>query len=93
MQNRGVYLIHFDQPISASHTCQHYLGSATDIAARLDEHLSGHGSRLCAVANDRGIGYKIVRVWPYADMRLLEKSLKDRKNSPKLCPICSGKVT
>jgi predicted GIY-YIG superfamily endonuclease len=86
----AVYLIHFDSPISEKHTCQHYLGYAEDPAARLKEHKSGRGARLTQVANERSIGYSIVRVWPDGD-RNFERQLKNRKNTPCLCPVCSGK--
>ena len=50
-----VYLLHFSQPISPDHTCQHYMGSAADVNVRLVHHLTGKGARLCQVANERGL--------------------------------------
>ena len=83
-----VYLIHFDQPISDSHTCQHYIGYAKrSMKKRLAEHKAGKGARLTQVANERGISYRIVRWWKGG--RALERELKNKKCSPKLCPICS----
>jgi predicted GIY-YIG superfamily endonuclease len=84
-----VYLLHFDKPISPGrHTCQHYLGWAGNLAARLQQHRLGQGSRLCQVAKERGIGFSLVRVWPGS--RELERRLKNRKEGPRLCPCCSG---
>lgn len=82
-----VYLIHFDKPISPDHTCQHYIGYTTSLKKRLAEHKAGSGARLCQVANERGIDYKVVRTWSNGTRRL-ERQLKNRKNSPRLCPIC-----
>lgn len=85
-----VYLIHFDRPISPKHTCQHYLGYAKESPAkRLATHKAGNGARLTQIANARGIGYQIVRVWNGS--RKLERQLKDRHNGRKLCPICKRK--
>jgi predicted GIY-YIG superfamily endonuclease len=82
-----VYLLHFDRPISERHTTQHYLGFTEDIEERLREHRAGHGARLTQVANERGIGYIVVRVWEDGD-RTFERKLKNRKNAPCLCPKC-----
>jgi predicted GIY-YIG superfamily endonuclease len=82
-----VYLLHFDRPISDLHTCQHYLGSADDINARLGQHLAGHGSRLTQVAIGRGIGWQVARLWRGGKGK--ERHLKNQKNGPRLCPICN----
>lgn len=87
----AVYLIHFDRPISPKHTCQHYLGYAEDVEARIKAHRAGNGSRLCEVAAERGIGFRVVRIWPDGD-RTFERKLKNRKNAPKLCPCCNRKL-
>lgn len=82
-----VYLLHFDKRISPKHTTQHYLGWAEDVEARVAEHRAGRGARLTEVARERGIGFKIARLWQNED-RNFERKLKNRKNAPKLCPIC-----
>jgi len=82
-----VYLIHFDRPISEKHTCQHYLGWTADLSNRLGLHKKGLGSRLCRVAKERGIAWKLVRTWE--GDKSLETKLKRSHNSPKYCPICS----
>lgn len=40
-----VYLLHFHQPISAHHSCQHYLGYTVDLDARLAEHAAARRAR------------------------------------------------
>ena len=57
-----VYLLHFQRPISTHHTCQHYLGFALDLDARLAEHLSGRGARLTQVALERHIDFVVARI-------------------------------
>lgn len=84
-----VYLLHFDQPISPDHTAQHYLGSADDWEARIEQHRQGQGARLCEVAKARNIGFVVARLW--VGDRDLERALKQRKNSPRFCPICRAK--
>ena len=81
------YLLHLDRPLSDRHTCQHYLGWAADLEARIAAHLAGRGARLTQVALERGISFTVVRVWPAGD-RTLERALKNRKAGPKLCPVC-----
>lgn len=87
-QTQGyVYLLHFEAPIAPGvHTCQHYIGYAHDLEQRLREHQTGHGARLTQVARQRGIPWKLARLW-HGD-RTLERRLKNRKNTPTLCPIC-----
>jgi predicted GIY-YIG superfamily endonuclease len=82
------YLLHFDKPISPNHTCQHYLGYSDNLVERLIRHRKGNGARLVQVANERGIKWKLVKIWPDGD-RKLERKLKNWKNSPRLCPICT----
>lgn len=81
------YLIHFDKPISSKHTAQHYLGWTNDLEERLKEHYNGNGSRLCKVAKERNISFRLVRIWE--GDRQLERKLKRQKNGKKLCPICN----
>ena len=81
-----VYLLHFAQPISPAHTCQHYLGWALDLDVRMAAHRAGRGSRLTQVALERGIGFVVAQTWP--GDRTLERRLKDRKEAPRMCPLC-----
>lgn len=82
-----VYLLHFEKPIAPGrHSCQHYLGSADDLDARLRKHAQQPDARLLQVAKERGIGFEVVRTW--TGDRQLERKLKQRKAGPELCPIC-----
>ena len=87
-----VYLLHFSEPIGNLDNphgyAQHYLGFTHDLDARLAAHRSGNGSRIMEVVTERGIGWQLVRTWP--GDRALERRLKRRHNSPKLCPICQN---
>jgi predicted GIY-YIG superfamily endonuclease len=85
-----VYLLHFEKPISDRHTTQHYIGYTSDIDERLRSHRKGTGSRLCAVAKERGIGFTLAEL--IKGDRTIERTLKNAKNSPKMCPICSKVV-
>lgn len=84
------YLLHFERPISDRHTTQHYLGWTDNLESRVNQHKSGAGSRLCQVAKDREIPFEVVRTWP--GDRGLERKLKNRHASNRLCPICNPKV-
>ncbi|HEY9690575.1 MAG TPA: GIY-YIG nuclease family protein [Oculatellaceae cyanobacterium] len=81
-----VYLLHFNQPINSTRPAQHYLGYTKDLDQRIRQHRLGTGSRLCQVAKERGIKFKLVEVWK--GDRTLERLLKRQKNSPRFCPIC-----
>lgn len=81
-----IYLLHFAQPISPAHTCQHYLGWCLDLDTRMAAHRAGRGSRLTQVAVERGIDFVIAQTWP--GDRTLERRLKHRKEGPRLCPLC-----
>ncbi len=83
-----IYLLHFDRQIAPGrHTCQHYLGFTEDLVQRLDAHRRGNGARLVEVATERGIGFRLARVW--TGDRARERRLKRRKEGPRLCPICN----
>ncbi len=82
----GVYLIHMDSPLSGH--AQHYIGWSTDVFERLHQHKHNQGARILEVCNERGITYRIARVWK-GRTRSFERQLKNRKNARKLCPVCS----
>lgn len=86
---RVIYLIHFNSPICPGHPCQHYIGSAADLQARLNAHYQGNGARLTQVASQREIEWSVVRVW--AGSRVDERWLKNQRQAPNFCPICSDK--
>ncbi|RMH39844.1 MAG: endonuclease [Gammaproteobacteria bacterium] len=77
----NVYLLHFDR--------QHYLGYTKRLRDRIEAHRQGQGSRLCAVATERGIGFEVARTWTKGT-RQLERQLKRRKAAHRLCPICKA---
>lgn len=83
-----VYLFHFEKPISSRHTCQHYIGYADDLASRVQDQWNGgsKAARLLQIAKQRGIGVELVRAW--RGDRTFERQLKNRKNGPRLCPVC-----
>ena len=87
-----VYLIHFDRPIgdldNPRGQARHYLGWTTNLEARLHEHKTGNGSAIMAAVALAGVGWELARTWD--GDRKLERRLKNRHNSPKLCPICRG---
>jgi predicted GIY-YIG superfamily endonuclease len=80
-----IYLLHLDTPLAHS---KHYLGSADDLDARLERHAQGDGARMLAVCRERGITWRLARTWEGG--RRLERRLKNFKNTPRLCPVCSG---
>lgn len=85
-----VYLIHFER---ALHHARHYVGytAMESVEARLARHRDGRGARLLAACNAAGIGYEIVRVWPFGDIpsaKAQEKRLKRAGRNPDRCPVC-----
>jgi len=81
-----VYLIHFDR---AYKHARHYLGYSEDLDKRITDHLCGMGARLMEVVTLAKIEWKVSRTW--RGDRAFERRLKNRKEAPALCPICSGK--
>ena len=80
-----IYLIHLDRPY---HHARHYLGLAKHLESRLAHHRNGTGARLLEVVGEAGIGWRVVRKW--RGSRGDERRLKNRKDSPRLCPICAA---
>jgi predicted GIY-YIG superfamily endonuclease len=78
-----IYLIHFDAPYRHA---RHYLGWSEDLNARLAQHRLGRGARLMTVIKDAHINWSVVRTWE--GTRALERQLKARHASPRLCPRC-----
>lgn len=81
-----IYLIHFERPL---HHARHYLGYCADgtLQVRLIRHRAGRGARLLAVLRTLNIGWEVVRV--FEGDRHFERTLKNRRNTPRLCPVCS----
>jgi predicted GIY-YIG superfamily endonuclease len=80
-----VYLLHFDQAVSDH--ARHYLGWASDLVVRLEAHREGRGARLMEVCKERGITWHVSRTWEGTRDR--ERAIKDRAESPRLCPDCT----
>jgi predicted GIY-YIG superfamily endonuclease len=81
-----VYLLHFDELLSDH--AGHYVGSTSNLDARLEEHRSGNGARIMEVCKERGIGFQLARTWKGG--RKLERLIKSGRRARLLCPICSG---
>lgn len=76
------YLLHFDR---AYKHARHYTGWTHDLPARLDEHATGHGSRLLAVVAEHGIR-QLARTW--RGTRGRERQLKVQGGAARRCPLC-----
>jgi predicted GIY-YIG superfamily endonuclease len=81
-----IYLLHFAKPYKHA---RHYLGWAQHLEARLEHHRAGTGARLMQVVREAGIDWEVSRTWE--GDRNLERKLKQRKESPRLCPICMAR--
>ncbi len=88
-----VYLIHFGRKLGNQDNPRgmagHYIGSACDLAARLERHRVGNGSRLMHAVAQAGIPWVLARTWEEGS-RELERKLKSRKQASAFCPICRG---
>lgn len=60
----------------------------TDDSKKITGITHGKGATLMGVANARGIQWRLARTWDGAD-RTFERTLKNYKNAPKLCPVCN----
>lgn len=80
-----VYLLHFSAPFGHS---SHYCGFTTNLESRLKAHEKGQGARLVQVIIDAGLTFELVRTWE--GTRSFERKIKNRKNGPRHCPICSA---
>ena len=83
-----IYLLHFKTPFKHA---KHYLGfvqSPEGLEARLKKHASGSGAKLMRAVSQAGIEFELARVWPDGD-RTMERQLKNRNNTPTLCPCCN----
>jgi predicted GIY-YIG superfamily endonuclease len=82
-----VYLICFNRQYKHA---RHYIGFTTNLDKRITDHLCGQGARLIEVITNAGIEWKVTRTWQ-AD-RNFERYLKNRKEGPRLCPICNKRA-
>jgi len=90
------YLLHFDRPYgpgggaNGRGTARHYTGWTKDLAARLEEHRRGQGSRLMQVVRAAGISFTLARTWD-GTTRDREDSLKHQGSASRFCPECGVK--
>jgi predicted GIY-YIG superfamily endonuclease len=80
-----VYLLHFSSPLSHA---RHYTGWTNDLEARLTAHANGRGARIMQVVTQAGITFQLARTWQ--GTRKFERTIKNRKNAPRYCPICKN---
>jgi len=81
-----VYLVHFAEKL---HHAQHYIGFCENgLVSRFETHRLGKGARILNALKEKGIEYSVVRIWKEGT-REFERSLKRRKDSKHLCPICN----
>jgi predicted GIY-YIG superfamily endonuclease len=80
-----VYLIHFSRPYKGA---RHYLGfTEIGVRRRLQYHRQGRGAKLLRAVCSLGIKLRVVRTW-LGVPQTLERELKNRKKSHRLCPVC-----
>ena len=92
-----VYLLHLESPMSQGpdprtgheRAAQHYVGYADNLDGRLAHHRNGTGARMLQVAQERGITFKLARVWDGAS-RTFERKLKNTHKVKAYCPFCAG---
>lgn len=87
-----VYLLHFDIPLAHA---EHYAGCTHQLRQRLARHAAGAGSTLTRVLHERKIPWRLAALGTccHAEMRRLERTLKDQANGPRFCPICTDYPT
>jgi predicted GIY-YIG superfamily endonuclease len=78
-----VYLLHFSEPYRHA---RHYVGFTNNLTARLEAHVSGQGARLVQVVIEAGMTFQLARTWE--GTRRDERRIKNRKEAPRLCPVC-----
>lgn len=79
-----VYLLHLDPPFRHA---RHYTGWTSNLDERLEAHRAGRGARLMEVVWEAGGSFRLARTWPGS--RALERAIKDLRNAPRLCPVCT----
>lgn len=80
-----IYLLHFDKPLKHA---RHYIGWTGNLDERLMDHAEGRGSALMAAVSGAGIAFSVAKTWK--GDRHFERRLKNRKCTPKFCPVCNG---
>jgi predicted GIY-YIG superfamily endonuclease len=87
MPNAYMYVLHFRTKL---HHAQHYVGCTTRLQARLAAHAWGNGSQLCRALWKQGIEWQLGNLYQCtkAQMRRLERSLKNQKHAHRYCLDC-----
>src|SRR5262245_43305093 len=85
MKQGTIYLLHFSEPYKHAKL---YVGFTEDLAARLEAHATGQGARLMEVITQAGISFQLARTW--TGSREDERRIKNRKEAPRLCPVCKA---
>lgn len=90
-----LYLLHFDQPHQHA---RHYLGSSSELLARVRAHAQGRGARLTQVLYEGDEEWTLAAVyvprhaqhaWDWDEsIKRLERAAKRQKHATRYCPIC-----
>lgn len=85
----AVYVLHFEPPLKHA---RHYVGftDQADVAARLDDHLTGRGSPLVKAAVNAGSRVELAHVFVGAD-RAFERRIKKSTDVCRWCRLCGRK--
>lgn len=93
----GLYLLCFDRPlilgINVRREVRHYCGASVNVLRRLQKHATNPDARIMQLAKDRGITWRVVRVWldvPGGNQGTrwaAERRLKGI-SAGRLCPCC-----
>lgn len=88
-----VYVLHLDTPL---HHARHYSGCTKDLTERLIVHATGHGARFTEVLYLKGITWELGGLFQTKEgysLRAIETLLKDQRNAPRYCTICTRNPT
>jgi len=89
----AVYLYHFEQPLgNERHTAQHYVGYAVNLDARDAMHQRGRGSHFTRAAVERGIAFRLARVWHGATREIERRIKRSGRSFADFCPVCAGEL-
>jgi predicted GIY-YIG superfamily endonuclease len=86
----GVYVIHFRERIGGDgrNGAQHYIGWASDIAARIEQHHRGQGAAIMAHVARSAIGFDVVAIFPGAARDDERRMKKAGHHAERRCPVC-----
>jgi len=88
LQAGYVYVIHFDDKF---HHAQHYVGCTKNVRSRLIAHAWGYGANILKHQMLQGGEWSLAGLYncTTAEMRKIERSLKNWNNSKQFCPTCN----